>query len=293
MIRPPNLFDKFLILLTGIIWGSAFMAMKIAVETTPALWVATMRVAIGCLALLLWMRVTRVSFPKDKKTWVQMLWVGILGNLMPFFLISWGEKSISSSTASILMATGPFISLALAHFTTKDDRFSWNKLGVMTLGFMGVLVIIGWDALKGLTESVVGQLAVILASFGYVLAGMVTRNIKSSNATAITAGGLLWGSILGLPLSWFLAPSGLANTDLTSWLALLWLGIAPTAFAFVCRTWLIQSLGYTAFSYVTYIVPLSGVFLGVAVLDEPFKMSMLVALFLIIFGLFISGKKKS
>ena len=67
--------------------------------------------------------------------------VGIIGNFIPFFLISWAEQYIPSSTAGMLMAIGPIITLIMSHFLTKNDKFSFKKFISIFIGFIGVIFI--------------------------------------------------------------------------------------------------------------------------------------------------------
>ena len=72
---------------------------------------------------------------------MMLFFVGVVGNFLPFYLISWSEQHIQSSTAGILMGVGPILTLILSHFFTKDDRFTKPKLISICIGFVGVLFI--------------------------------------------------------------------------------------------------------------------------------------------------------
>ena len=76
-----------------------------------------------------------------------LIFIGISGNFLPFYLISWSEQHIQSSTAGILMAIGPILTLILSHFFTKDDKFTISKLLSILVGFVGVLFIFEIDVL--------------------------------------------------------------------------------------------------------------------------------------------------
>ena len=77
----------------------------------------------------------------SKNDLIMLIFVGIVGNFLPFYLISWSEQHIQSSTAGILMGIGPILTLVLAHFFTKDDKFNSVKLISIIIGFIGVLFI--------------------------------------------------------------------------------------------------------------------------------------------------------
>ena len=71
----------------------------------------------------------------SKNDLIMLIFVGIVGNFLPFYLISWSEQHIQSSTAGILMGIGPILTLLLAHFFTKDDKFNSVKLISIIIGF--------------------------------------------------------------------------------------------------------------------------------------------------------------
>ena len=76
-----------------------------------------------------------------------LIFVGVVGNFLPFYLISWSEQYIQSSTAGILMGIGPILTLVLSHFFTRDDKINSVKFISIIIGFIGVLFIFEIDSL--------------------------------------------------------------------------------------------------------------------------------------------------
>src|SRR5581483_7559676 len=162
-IRHPTLADYLALARLSLIWGSSFLAIKIAVEhNVPPLTVATIRIGLGALLLLSIARARNQAWPplrtrSDATLWLRILFLGVVGNSLPFFLISWGEQTTTSQLAGILMAIIPMLVVILAHFFTHDERLSPMRLIGVALGFAGVVVLVGVDALRGLGEQVFGQ----------------------------------------------------------------------------------------------------------------------------------------
>ena len=102
--------------------------------------------------------------------------VWIIGNFVPFFLISWAEQYILSSTAGMLMAIGPIITLIMSHFLTKNDKFSFKKFISIFIGFIGVIFIFDINSNDLFTYNLfvlVAKILVVLAAFGYMFSNII------------------------------------------------------------------------------------------------------------------------
>ena len=115
-----------------------------------------------------------------------------LNVVAPFFLISWAEQSINAGVASILMGVGPFLAILGSHFTTTDDRLTRFKVGGALLGFSGILILVGWDALQGLGDNLLGQGAAMLGSACYVTSGLIVRRMRAFSSLHLS------GLVLGM-----------------------------------------------------------------------------------------------
>src|SRR5438093_987114 len=119
-IRSPGPEDLALLLLLALTWGSSFLFIKQAVDTLPPLSLAVGRITIGAVMLLIIARAKGQAMPRSPALWGRMVFLGIIGNSLPFFLIAWGEQFTPSNLAAILMATIPSFVVVLAHFFTHD-----------------------------------------------------------------------------------------------------------------------------------------------------------------------------
>ena len=177
-ISKPGAFDYFAMGFTALIWASAFVAIKVVVPETGPLWLAAWRVLIGFLVMIPYVVYRGLYFPRSSKIWGLIVVSGIFNAVIPFFLISWASKSLDAGIVSLLMGTGPFLALIGSHFSTTDDRISAPKVVAVLLGFTGVLLIVGVDALSGIgSATLVSQLAAIGGTVCYVIAGLLVRKI--------------------------------------------------------------------------------------------------------------------
>lgn len=252
----------------GIIWSSSFMWIKIAVQEVGPVTLVAYRAFFGLLFGMAVIFIQRVRWPRDGKTWLHLLVLGITNIAAPFFLISWGEQTIDSGVASILDATVPLFTIVIAHLALRDDKITLPKVLGLLIGFAGVIVLMSKNIGSG-ANSMLGELAVIVASVFYAFSAVYARRftedtpgIVRSAAPLLSATAIMWLATLAVE-----SPVQIPQLPLT-WTALIWLGVLGSGLAFVLLYYLIHQIGPTRASMVTYLFPLGGVLLGVVFLDE-------------------------
>jgi len=290
-IQNPKAFDYVQLFALSAIWGTSFLAIDIAILELSPLLVAFIRVFLAAIFLLTIIIYKKLSFPKDKKTWAILFLTGILNNAIPFFLISWGQQYINSSTAAIMLACGPFIALILSHYVTQDEKFSLLKLISVAFGFVGVFILIGGDLIEQNISAVYGQIAVFLATIGYISAGILIRKISHIKPIICATSMLITGSLAMLP---FVLNEDISHITFSSpaFLAVVFLAILPTAIASLIRVELVQRVGVQFMSQVSYLIPVFAIFWAWLFLSELPKANALFALALILLGLFIKNIRK-
>src|SRR5215207_9953295 len=103
--------------LVALIWGSSFMLISIGVEFVHPLHLVFIRTGIAAIGLCLIVVALRRPIPRDPKTILSLVTIGLVNTLLPFLLITWGETHIESGLASVLQATAALFTLVIAHFT--------------------------------------------------------------------------------------------------------------------------------------------------------------------------------
>ncbi len=284
---PPRTTDYALLLLLASIWGGSFTLIKLAVDSVPPVTITMARVAIGAIFFCAIVVATGRRLPRDRSTWGLALLGAVVGLALPFSLISWGEQRIDSGLAAILMAGMPLMTVLLARLV-GDEPLTLPKLVGMAFGVAGLVILIGPEKLTTLGSDTLGQIAVLGASFCYAVNANVMRRISGEDPYAVSAAIMLCAAALLVPASlvldapWTLAPTGLA------WLALITLGLFPTAVANLLLLALVRRQGAGFFSQINFLVPLFGVLWGVAILSERLPASALTALAVILAGIAIS-----
>ena len=289
-IQHPKLIDYISLLLLSAIWGSAFVGIALALDGLSAFMVAFGRISLASIFLLLVVVVKRLSFPRDLKTWSILILIGILNNSMPFYLISWGQQYVSPSTASVMLAAGPFIALIMSHYVTTDEKVTTPKLIGVALGFMGVFILLGDDFLEGNENSLYGKIAMLIAVVGYISSGFLIRKISHVHTVVCSSAMFITATVVMLPFV-LLAPIDSSLTWSYSLLVVLYLAIIPTASASLIRIHLVQKVGVQFMSQVAYLIPIFAMLWSWMIFDEIPNQIVIVALAFIFLGLFIQRNR--
>ena len=125
----------------GLIWGSSFLWIKIAVGYLAPLTVAALRLSIGLVGLLAVAVARRQPFPRDRASLGAYVTLGTLQSAIPFALIAWGETKIGSGLAAILNGTMPLFTIVIAHLWLHDEKITPQRTAGLFAGFAGVVVL--------------------------------------------------------------------------------------------------------------------------------------------------------
>lgn len=283
--------DWALLLALVVMWGSSFVFIKIAVMSVPPTTVATGRIVIATMILCVVVYATGRKLPRPGPIWGFFLIMGILGNGLPFFLISWGEQHIDSGLAGILMAVMPLSTLVLAHFFVVGERMTANRLAGFALGFLGIVVLMGHEVLLklgGTIEELTSQAAVLGGALCYAINTTIARRMPQTDALIAATSVMIMASIVMVPAAVIADQPWTIDTSDASAASIVWLGIFSTALATFVYFKLIASAGPTFLSLINYLIPLMAVGAGIVVLGEQPSWSALTALALILIGIALS-----
>lgn len=278
-----------LLVIVSALWGSSFPAIRIAVESVPPLTLAAARTFIAAVALVIFNRILGHRLPHSARLWRSIVAIAFFGNGLPFFLIGWGEEHVTGGLAAILIAVMPLATVALLQAFGREEAVTWGKLAGVIVGFAGVVVLIGPAALKGLGTSLWRELAVVGAAMSYAVSLIIVRRLPALPATALAAVVMAVAAAEMTPLAflfedpWRVSPSG------PSALATLYIAIFSSAVPSILYFRLVAAQGATFTSFINYLIPLMGVFLGWAFLDEAVTPQAMIALACILGGVALTG----
>lgn len=271
-----GLSEWVLLLILSMLWGGSFFFVGVAVDELPPFTIVALRVGVAALALLAIAFAMNLSLPRNGHTMAAFLAMALLNNAIPFSLIVWSQTVLASGLAAILNATTPLFALLVAHVSTIDEKVNRARGIGLAVGFAGVVVLVGPQALDGLGSSLLAQFACLAASLSYAFAGVFGRRFHRLGVPPLVAaaGQLAAATILLVPLAIVVdTPWRLALPSTSVIAAIAALAVLSTAIAYLLYFRILASAGATNLLLVTFLIPLSAAVLGTAFLGERFEFS--------------------
>jgi drug/metabolite transporter (DMT)-like permease len=272
-----------LVMLLALLWGAGFPLTKMAVETLPPLTVAAVRALLGGLLLL------AALGPRARLLWVSarggdtFLVQAIFNCIVPWSLVAWASRTIDAGLATILNSLSPIFIFLITWAITRHEPATPRKFVGVVLGLAGVLAIIGMNALAGLGGHTLAEVACVVGSLSYAIAGVIGGRYRHLPSLVPAAGAALMGAAVLVPLALALEPWP-AAPSMRSMLAVLGLAVFSTGAAFVVYFRLLSTIGSIATASQAYLRILVGVGLSVGFLGESFSAAMAVGMTLVIAG---------
>jgi drug/metabolite transporter (DMT)-like permease len=276
-------------ILLGLIWGSSFAWIKIAVAELPPATLVAWRMTLGAIGMVALLLAIRVPWPRLGRAWLPLAVMGAINAAIPIFLISWGEQFVDSGTAAVLNSLVPIFSLILAGVVLRTEPVTVLRVGGLVLGFIGAALLAGRELeLRSDSSGLIGALAVVLAAVSYAAGASYARyRIRSTHRYLVAAGTLVFAAIYMWALALVADGGVIVPVQLDTIVALLWLGILGSFVAYLLFFFLIEHLGATMASMVTYMFPVIGVAIGVVALGERMDPSLLIGTVLVVAGIII------
>lgn len=260
-----------MLLALATVWGGSFFFNGIAPRELPVFTVVLCRVALAAIIRLVVLRLRGERMPRDHKIWAAFFGMGRLNNAIPFSLIVWGQQHIASAVASILNASTPLFTVILAHLLTRDERMTGGKLASVLIGFAGVAVLIGIDALRDLGVQVVAQVLCLAGAVSYAFAGIYGRRFRAMgiNPMSTATGQVIASCLILLPVVMVIdRPWTIPAPSPTAIAALIGLAAISTALTYVLYFRILATAGATNLLLVTFLIPVSAILLGTLFLGE-------------------------
>ncbi|MHA1553075.1 MAG: DMT family transporter, partial [Alphaproteobacteria bacterium] len=245
---------------------------------------------VGGAAIFLFvaMAATGRRLPRGFRIWIAFAIMGLFNNVFAFTLIAWGQTTITSGLASILNATTPLFTVVIAHVFTHDDRMTPARVAGLIIGFSGVTIMIGADALGQTGGQLLAQLAVLAASISYAVSSVYGRRFGELGVRPMAAatGQLIMASVMVIPVAlYFEPPWQAAMPSAATWGSLFGLAFLATFVAYMIYYRLLATAGSVNVMLVTFLVPVSAIILGAVILGERLSINHFVGMAAIGLGL--------
>jgi drug/metabolite transporter (DMT)-like permease len=277
-----------------LIWGTTYLAIKVALETVPVLLVAGLRwFAAGVLLCGILLAMGKRLPPL--RLWGALILLGVLMNIMGNGFVVFAQQYVASGLTAVLIATTPFWSALLERLLPNGDRFSMRALVGLSIGFSGIVILVWPEMSQGGASGrsfVVGVIAIQLACIGWVVGTSYAKRHElgddpfPSSAMQMVFSGVMLMSAATANGDWAVVtftPRTLA--------AMAYLAIAGSLVAYSAYIYAIQHLRLSLVSLYAYINPIIAVALGTVLLGEPLSPRILLAAGLVLAGTWIVGRK--
>ena len=281
-----NLADWLKLILLSLLWGGAFFFGEVALGHVEPLTIVMVRVSLAAVILIVFCQLAGIPrIGLSPSVMISLLIMGLLNNVIPFSLITYGQVEISGGLASILNATTPLFTVAVAHFWPQGEKATPLKIAGVASGIAGVALLMGIGNLADVGEGLWGKIAVLGAALSYAFALLYGRRFKAFHPIYFATGMLAAASLVMIPLAFIFETPFQPMPPLSALSAMAGLAIFASAIAYFLYFSVLQSAGPTNASLVTFMIPASAILLGVVFRNESLETQHIAGLGLILLGL--------
>ena len=288
-----SFFVWILLLLPSFIWGASFYFIEVGLAFLSPAWLVCLRLSVAAIVLFGYLVLRGIFLPRTLQFWGASLVMGVINNLAPFFLIAWGQLFVTGGMASIINANTAFFGVVVSAIFLRSEPLKLHRVIGVILGVLGVAAAIGFDALEGASPSIIGSLAILLATLSYALAGVWGKlKLASWPAIEVACGMLICSAILSIPAGFIV--SGVPSLTLFQpaylpqlLMLAIGIGVLGTALAYPLYFQILTYAGASNLLLVTIIVPVFAVALDAAILGQWVGINQLAGFVLVVVGLAI------
>ena len=280
------------------LWSAAYAFTRLAVSQTdpsegfPPQLIIPIRLTVGAVLLLIVAFVSRQAWPKlsQWRTWLAMAVMGFVGTVAPFLLITIAQQTVDSSLAALYVSAAPLFVATMAHFAFHDDRMHVRKVLGILIGFSGVAILFGPEALDSFgSASVLAQAFCLLATLFYALSTITARFAKDVKPFVFSAGFVSFGAVMSWPRIAYVDFETL-NPSASAIAGVAGLAIGPTAMASLLYVVLVQRTSATFLSLTGYTIPICSAVVGYFAFGEVQSWNAFLAFAMILGGVWISQR---
>lgn len=275
----------------ALMWSSSYTAIKIGVETVAPLPLVSGRMIIGLAIMFAVLKLSNMTLSRNRRDWFAYAFSGLMGNTVPFVLISYGEQHVDSALAALLMGIAPVATVLIAHIAVPGEGLTRRSAAGIVTGFVGLIMLVGSGALSGLGSHLVGQIAIVCAALCYAATTIFVKNYAVRPPLEMATGSMLVGTLCictATVASFALGDrAAFSVPSFSSAAAVVYLGVFSTALATLIYFHLVPRIGATRMSQINFAVPVGGALLGVALLGETIALPKTLALCVIMAAIYL------
>lgn len=292
MKQTTTLTSYLLLLCIGIFWGSQFMFNHIALTSMTATTVSVWRSITGALTLIILAPLVPLKGEAvTVKTSAVSIWgryvaIALLEAVIPFFTIAWGQKEVPSSVAAVLIGTVPLFTAFIASAIVKLERFTWATLVSVSVGFLGLLILLYPSLRHANFNHLIAELAILAGGLSFAASLVVMKSMPPSvPPVKMSRNVLIIAMVMLVVYALIFHPSAFIQFDMASLWAATALGVLCSGITYLLYVLLIKQSDATFASMSNYLVPIFGAFFGVVLLNDHLAINMILALIVVLLAL--------
>ncbi len=274
-----------------VLWGSTFLAIRVAVLLVPPWFSAGVRFFTAGAVLYTFTRI-RGAEPPSRRQWRSVALLGVLMFSITYGALFWGEQYVPSGITSVLEATIPLITVLLEVFVLRQQKFRWSGLLPVAMGFCGVALMM--LNTRGQAVPVTASLVILGGSVAWSLGAVLTRSLPLPKSRPLTAGAemMLGGGLLlaVAAMSGELHPFPVVPPRAA--FALVYLIVAGSLLAFTAFVWLLGRLPASRVASHAYVNPIVAIALGHFAVSEEITSRTLLGAGLVIGSVILTMKQQ-
>jgi drug/metabolite transporter (DMT)-like permease len=276
--------DYALLLALACCWSSTYPLTKIGLGSIPPITFISARSLTAALFLLVILRIRGIRIPTDARAWKLFAFQQTINSTIPFLMITWAQQYVPAASTVVLASTTPIFAFIITWGITRHEPATLLRLAGAVLGLAGTAVIIGLDALGGLSADIFAEIVILLATISFACATIFGLRLSDYDPMVVAAGSLLFGGLLLLPAAlifdhpWNLRPTPQALA------ATVGMGIFSSAFGLMLFYMCLTRLGTLTTNAQGYLRIPIGVGLSVALLGESVPTNLALGLVLVMAG---------
>ena len=280
----PNLKTELALALLALLWGSSYLFIKVAVTEIPPITLIAFRVAGGAVFLFAVMRWRKEKLPRDGRTLRMLYLQAVFNSIGAWTVLAWGQQFVDAGLSSVLNSTSPIFVFLFTAIITRHERLGGRKLAGALIGFLGVVLIVGVDALRGFGTQVAGQLACLLGAALYGCAAIYGRRFSHLPAVTTAAGTMVCATVTLIPLALVVERPFAMHPSVAAIAATIILSVLCTGVALLIYFRLVHTIGSMGVASQSYLRAGVGVILGMLVLGETIALPVAAGIAAAIFG---------
>lgn len=277
-----------LVFLLGFLWGASFLFVEILLNYISPFMIVYLRVSLASLILILYLILSKIKFQFSFLLVFNFFIMGMLNNVFPFLLITYGQQTVSGGLASILNANTSFLTILLASLILKNEPLTKSRIIGVLIGVIGVIIVVGYGNIYDLFDKGSGKFLILLSGLSYAFAAIFAKVRLQNIQPEVAATGMLTMSTLILsPFIFLFYGNEVSSLNIISMSYSLLFAVICSVLAYFIYFKILLSTGAGNLLICTIIIPPSAILLNAILIGESITFNELIGLVIITFGLLI------